>query len=125
MKQMDVIEVWEDTTRYTYDVKVVWAIGEWGDASFIWGNKGIYFDKQLKGSTIQQRKQIKKIIDKYHASNKSRVYNMKIKHHGLYSNEWGEIFYISIYMDIEILIWITRMDGKYPCYFFKTVNTKL
>lgn len=125
MTKMDVIEVLEDTTYYTNSVKVVWAIGRWGDVSFIWENKGLYFDEQLRNPTRKQKRRTKEIRDKYQVEERRRKYDKNVKHHHLYLNKWNEIFLITVYMDREILIWVSRVDGKFPCYFFRTVNVKL
>lgn len=119
MMKMNVVEVIEDTTRYTDSVKVVWAVGQWEEVAFIWNDKKLYFDKQQKDPTRRQRRRIKEIRDKYDISKLRRKYDVKVKHESLYLNRWNEVFLITIYVDKGILIWINRVDGRYPCYFFK------
>lgn len=117
LMRMDISEIYDSSRIDSKNVKVVWGIDYNKDISFIWDEKILFFTKKQTNPTIKQIRLIKKIEKKYEPFIKKKEEYLRIS--AIYLNEKNEVFYIRIHANGGILIWIHRLDGKFPCYFFK------
>ena len=121
MMSMNVQETVDDSTTYSYNTKVIWGARE-REICLIWNNKSLHFYKHLnrKGRS----KAVRKAVEKYTKENQDYKKIKALRLRELFSNQWGELFLITVYMEKNTLIIINRVDGKFPHYSFNMVLNK-
>lgn len=121
MMHMDIQEITvEDTTLYYCNTKVLWGYQK-DELCIMWeGHSIICFTREKTNKIIS--KKTRRDIDQYiKETNLSQRY---IALRGLFSNRWGELFFISIYMHDTVMIFINRIEGKGPHYFLTMVKSR-
>jgi hypothetical protein len=113
---MLVHEVMEDTTYIQDSIEVIWYLDR--DKTFLitWDKKFLSLTKKHTKLTKLERKVIDKIQKRYSIKWSTAQY---YKVCALYFNERNEVFYVIIYVQDCIMIWIGDIDKRFPCYFFK------
>lgn len=115
MMNMDIHEVMSDTTNIYPCTRVVWGIKR-DTIAFLWQNHyPIYFVKRpyYKKNTRGTKKIMARYVDLL-----SKEQNTKAILRDLFYNQWEELYLITIYANPGLIIYITRLDGKYPHYMF-------
>jgi hypothetical protein len=119
MMNMEVKEVYESGTITNERVRVVWRVEGERRLSIAWEDKILNFNKSASNPSKQQRKIIRKIKSEY---KKVRIiYDHSRKLQSLYISDDNEVFFVTVYIGDGVLIWVKRLDEKFPCYFFKMV----
>jgi hypothetical protein len=128
MTKMCVKEIYKDVT-ITDTLKVVWMIGNFNrEVGLIWGDSVLHLTKETNNPTKQQRLKIKEIRKKfeeyqqYRRENRINAVDNHMKIRSLYMDNKNHIYYVTLYMKDGITILINRVDGRFPCYFFRMVN---
>lgn len=125
MMKMNVLEVYENITIRNDSIKVIWGINEEGDISFIWGNpqKMIYFRRKHELTSQKQREELHDMIERYKLQPDNAKSN-KVKILGLFSDRNGDIYLVKVVMNDGVVVWIKKMNDKFPHYYFGMVHDK-
>jgi hypothetical protein len=126
MMKMNVVEVYDNITIKSDSIKVIWGIDNMGSISLIWGTpeKMMYFKRKNKIASQKQREKLREMIEVYKLQPDNVESDRYIKVMSLFSDEKENIYLIKMIMNQGVMIYITRVDGRFPHYYFGMVHDK-
>lgn len=121
MMKMEVREIYKDISIINDTIKVIWIVEQNRSIGFLWNGKVLYFTKKKDNPSFKERRAIKEISREYNLYTNKDVKDRYFKIRSLYMDHNGELYHITIYMNNGVLIWISRIKDRLPCYFFRMV----
>jgi len=118
MITMHIREVREDTLIIAEN-KVIWRIYKDRSLDLLWNNNVLLLHNKIDKPSKELRRKIMRIKKDYPFRPNT---DPNVKLQNLYTTENSEIYFVTIYINDGIMIWINRLDETFPRYFFKMIN---